>query len=168
MNMRPIVVLACATLALGMVAAPLSAQQASGQTEQPAPAPQAEQLPPPPPFPPMPSSRPSHRFVDVGTHHAGRAHHRAGATHHVSAKRTHHRGRSHASRHAAHKVQPLHLSRKTIRSCHAMSYRQIMRHSSCRALMKQELAAPVHGHRTSHRATHHKASARHHRTRRHS
>jgi hypothetical protein len=51
----------------------------------------------------------------------------------------------------------MHFSTKTIRSCHGMTYRQIMRHNSCRALMKQELAAPAHGHRT----IHHKASANH-------
>jgi len=60
----------------------------------------------------------------------------------------------------------MHFSRKTIRSCHGMSYRQIMRHPSCRALMKQELAAPAHRHRaTHHKATRHKASA--HNARRH-
>ena len=118
-----------------------------------------EQLPPPPPFPPMPSSRPSHRWVDIGNHHASRAHHRARAAH-APARRTHHR-RAHASR-TAHKARAaMHFSKKTIRSCHGMTYRQIMRHSNCRALMKQELAAPAHRHRTSHRAIHHKASANH-------
>jgi hypothetical protein len=170
--MQRILVLACATLAFGMLASPLGAQQAPGgsasPTEQPtadtmppAPPPQAEQLPPPPPFPPMPSSRPSHRWVDTGNHHASRAHHRA-RTAHAPARRTHHR-RTHASRRAAHNARAaMHFSKKTIRSCHGMSYRQIMRRSSCRALMKQELAAPAH----RHRAIHHKASA-HHKTARH-
>ena len=81
-------------------------------------------------------------------------------TAHAPARRTHHR-RTHASR-TAHKARAaMHFSKKTIRSCHGMTYRQIMRHNSCRALMKQELAAPAHRHRTSHRAIHHKASANH-------
>jgi len=38
-----------------------------------------------------------------------------------------------------------------------MTYRQIMRHGSCRALMKQELAATAH--RNRHSTRRHKASA---------
>ncbi|WP_028969558.1 hypothetical protein [Sphingomonas sp. URHD0057] len=164
MIMQRIVVLACATLAFGMSAAPVGAQDVPGgpvpQAAQPAadlpppvPEPQAEQLPPPPPFPPMPSARPSHRWVDVGGHHSSRARHHARKAH-AHATPSKHR-RAHASHRSAHKARPMHFSRKTVRSCHGMSYRQIMRHPSCRALIKQELAAPAH----RHRAAHHKASA---------
>jgi hypothetical protein len=50
-----------------------------------------------------------------------------------------------------------------------MSYRQIMRHSNCRVLMKQELAAAEPRHRHSahrHQATAHKSAGRHHATKR--
>jgi len=171
--MKPVVGLACAAFALAMLGSPLGAQDMPvgpvAQSEQPAPdvappapAPEVEQLPPPPPFPPMPSARPSHRWVDVGGRHASRTRHHARKSHATPSK---HR-RAHAKHRTAHKAKPMHFSRKTIRSCHGMSYRQIMRHPSCRALMKQELAAPAHRHRaTHHKATRHKASA--HNARRH-
>jgi len=166
--MKPVVGLACAAFALAMLGSPLGAQDMPvgpvAQSEQPAPdmappapAPEAEQLPPPPPFPPMPSARPSHRWVDVGRHHASRTRHHARKSHATPSK---HR-RVHAKHRTAHKAKPMHFSRKTIRSCHGMSYRQIMRHPSCRALMKQELAAPAHRHRaTRHKAARHKAAAK--------
>jgi hypothetical protein len=34
------------------------------------------------------------------------------------------------------------FSAKTVRACHAMTYRQILRSSSCRAMITQELSAP--------------------------
>jgi hypothetical protein len=64
-----------------------------------------------------------------------------------TAKRTHAR---HEQREATH------LSKRTIRQCHAMSYKQIMRNSNCRSLMKQELASSEH--RPSHASRHHKSS----------
>jgi len=173
--MKPVVGLARAAFALAVLGSPLGAQDLPGgpvaQTEQPAPdmappapPPQAEQLPPPPPFPPMPSARPSHRWVDVGGHHASGARHSSRKAH-ARAKPSKHR-RAHAKHRSAHKAKPMHFSRKTIRSCHGMSYRQIMRHPSCRALMKQELAAPTHRHRAArHKASAHKAR-RHHSARR--
>jgi hypothetical protein len=162
-HMPRILVLACATLAFALTPSPLRAQaeqQAAAQSVPPAPPPEAQQLPPPPPFPPMPSSRPSHRFVDMGSHRSSRVTHRARpAKHHASASK--HRLHGRARKHAAHKDKPLHLSKRTIRQCHAMTYRQIMRHGSCRALMKQELAASSTKHRASRKATsHHRA--RHH------
>jgi hypothetical protein len=170
--MKHTIVVACAALMLAVLGSPLRAQQAPAQQSvpeaPPPPAPAAETLPPPPPFPPMPSSRPSHRWVDVGGSHASRARHRASATRH-HATRTKHR-RSHAHRQRAHKARPAaHFSRKTIRSCHAMKYSQILRHSSCRALMKQELAATTahrHRHAPHRHATHRHKSASH-RTRHH-
>jgi hypothetical protein len=158
--MQRVVALACAAFALGMFAYPLAAQQTPAQQsipEAPQPAPEAEPLPPPPPFPPMPSARPSHRWVDVGDHHARRARHHAAPTRH-HAKRTQQR-RTHAHHRPTHKVRAMHFSRRTIRSCHGMNYRQIMRHSSCRALMSQELATAAQRH--LHHATHHHGRAAH-------
>ena len=185
--MRPIVVFACAAVTFGMLASPLVAQanedpsplqmaQAAQTSGVPVDAPPAEQLPPPPPFPPMPKADPRHRWVDMGDHHARRTHHAARANRHDArqtkhrkttgttrhhARSTRHERTNHAAHRAAHKAKPMHFSRKTIRLCHGMEYRQIMRHNSCRALMKQELAAPAHRHRTDHpRRTGHKASAK--------
>jgi len=161
--MQRVVALACAALAFGMFGSPLGAQQTPSeqpmpQAAQPPPVPEAEPLPPPPPFPPMPSARPSHRWVDMGERHARRVQH----------PRTHHR-RTHAHHRAAHKARLTHFSRRTIRSCHAMNFRQIMRHSSCRLLMRQELAttaahrhhqATRHHKMAAHRARHHQAVSR--------
>jgi hypothetical protein len=149
--MQRFFVLACVSLAL---ASPVAAQEAAQ------PAPSAEQLPPPPPFPPMPSAKPSHRFVDVGGH--ARAHHASSAR---KARASHKASKGHkvtkghkATRSAVHKEKAVHFSAKTVRSCHAMTYRQIMRSSSCRTMIKQELAAAP-AHRTSHKASaHHKAT----------
>jgi hypothetical protein len=163
-----------------MLASPLAAQEASP------PVSKAEQLPPPPPFPPMPSAKPSHRWVDMGgpsrarskaspaRHHASPVKHDRKA--HASSKsRTSHRARtSHKARGskatASHrpvgKAKPMHFSAKTVRSCHAMTYRQIIRNSSCRAMIKQELAAPAATHRTNHKASAHRAT--HHGTAAHS
>ena len=164
-QMQPILVLACASLAFGMLASPLAAQEAAQ------PVPQAEQLPPPPPFPPMPSSKPSHRWVDVGAPRTSRARSKASPAHHASSAKRNHKARSSDKARTSHKAtashrsvrraKPVHFSAKTVRSCHAMTYRQIMRNSSCRAMIKQELAAPAPTHRTSHKATaHHKAGSR--------
>jgi type IV secretory pathway VirB10-like protein len=177
--MQRVVALACAALAFGMVASPLGAQQAPtqqmGQNEpvprtqqstpeaaQPPPAPEAEPLPPP--FPPMPSARPSHRWVDIGDHHARRVRSHARPRHH-QATRTQHR-RADAHHRPADKARLAgQFSRRTIRSCHGMNYRQIIRHDSCQLLMRQELAATAHRH---HHATHrHKAAAHRHKARHH-
>jgi hypothetical protein len=168
--MQRVVVLACAAIAFGMFGSPLRAQQNGSdqpvssseqpiaQATPPSPPPQAEPLPPP--FPPMPSARPSHRWVDVGDHHSRRVRHHVARRHH-HATRTHHR-RTHARHRPAHKPRLAHFSRRTIRSCHGMTYRQIMRHDSCRLLMKQELSGKAHRH---HRAAHHRTTA--HRARHH-
>jgi type IV secretory pathway VirB10-like protein len=180
--MQRFIMLACAALAFGMFASPLRAQQTPPgepapptqqvaqpmpEQVQPPPVPEAEPLPPPPPIPPMPKARPSHRWVDIGDYYGRRSHHHARRPSHHRA-RTHHR-RTHAHRRPAHKAsRALHFSRRTVRSCHGMTYRQIMRHSSCRALMRQELAAAAHRHRHSahrhraitHRARHHHSARR--------
>jgi hypothetical protein len=170
--MQRLVFLACAAAAFGIFASPLGAQQSPPQQvnepAQPPPAPEAEPLPPPPPFPPMPSARPSHRWVDMGDRRAGRTHHHARSTRHHARSAHHHvarpqHRRTHAHDRSAHKARLAHFSRRTIRSCHAMNYRQIMRHDSCRLLMSQELAARAHRHH--HRAAAHRAR-RHHAVRR--
>ena len=178
--MHRILVLACASLSFGLLASPLAAQETARAASQ------AEQLPPPPPLPPMPSSR--HRWVDVGGHHTSRAasSKASPAGHAASVKRdskkvqasskprmskkdrtsakaskNHKAARSKAiaSRRQARKDKPMHFSAKTVRSCHAMTYRQIIQNSSCRAMIEQELAAPAPKHRASHQASaHHKAA----------
>ena len=164
--MQRVVVLACAIVTFGMLASPLGAQQeppptgqSMSEAAQPAPTPQAE-TPTPPPFPPMPSARPSHRWVVVGDRHARRVH-RHSTRHH--AMRTHQR--THARNLSTHRARSSpHFSRRTIRSCHRMTYSQIMRHGTCRALMKHELAATTHRH---HATRHHHRSRHHHSVRRH-
>src|SRR6185369_14515183 len=71
-HMKRIFVFACASLSFGPLASPLAAQEMAQA------APQAEQLPPPP------SSRPSHRFVDMGGHHPSRARSKASPARHAS------------------------------------------------------------------------------------
>jgi len=163
--MQRIAVLAGAMLTFGMLASPLRAQQSDQSAPAPAPAaplPEAQQLPPPPPFPPMPSAR--HRWVDVGDRHSSRSHHKVSTSHHRATKTKHH-GTKHAGKHKAHKAKPEHFSSRTIRQCHGMSYREIMHHSSCRALMSQELAAASAKGR--HSKAHHKGAAHHKKGRRH-
>jgi hypothetical protein len=176
-------ILACATLAFCLLASPLAAQEAAQ------PVPQAEQLPPPPPFPPMPSSKPSHRWVDMGGHTSRARSKATPARHHASPVKSDRKARSSskarashkankgskatASHRTVHKEKAMHFSAKTIRSCHAMTYRQIIRNSSCRTMIKQELAAAAPKHRTSHkvsarRATHHGTAAHSKTVRRHS
>ena len=125
-----------------------SSQPAPSTSVPPAPPPARDVAPLPPPFPPMPRSRPSHRWVDVRGHHGRRTEHHAKQTSHRKA----HASKRHLSKvHASHRrehaatraVQP---SARLMRRCHKMSYSQIIRNGSCRELMRQELAAPAHRH----------------------
>ena len=84
--MPRVVVIVCALITVGMLSSTGNAQIAAGQVAAapnstavppPPPLPEAEQLPPPPPFPPMPSARPSHRWVDIGDHRRSRSRHAA-------------------------------------------------------------------------------------------
>jgi len=153
-------VLACA--AFMALATPLKAQQAPDPTtpEQtlPPPQPPVSSQPAPdalPPFIPPPRARLYDSYRPAAHHHA-RQHHRRAVHRHVS------RHRRVAIRHrAAQHHRVVHASRLTIRRCHSMTYKQIMRHGSCRALMRQELSAPKH---VRHHARHH---VRHHRSRHH-
>lgn len=172
------IVLACASFSLGILASPAAAQQTApgvqssptqaqpagslSQETQPAPAPEAAPLPPP--FPPMPRSRPSHRWVDVGGHHVRRNQHHSARAHHHPARASHRRSHGLGARASA--------SPRMVSRCHRMSYTQIMQHGSCRALMREELASSSHRHREHsrrHRATTHRAHVvrRHHHSRRH-
>jgi len=151
-------ILAGAAFALAIAGLPASAQQ-------PAPdAAPAEALPEPPPFPPYPPE-PSHRWVDMGEHHARSSHHRA-STHHR--KSTHHRAtRVHHAAHKRHSTRAHHsnarFSTRTVRNCHRMTYKRIMRDNLCRAMMTQDLKKRrTRHHASKHRhAAHHRASAHH-------
>lgn len=154
----------CAALALGLFAMPAAAQQALPGQALPAAQPTAT-TEAPPPFPAMPRARPSHRCVNTcgGTKkatHRPTAHREKAkvsskrSTHERASKErrertsTHHKAtraeRANAASHKAHKSahEPaLHLSSKAIRRCHSATYRQLMKDSQCRALMRQELEA---------------------------
>jgi hypothetical protein len=136
----------------------------------------------------MPSRAPSHRWVDMGDHHRSQTHRRSTA--HVSkahvshrtskaTKRTassHHRTAPHRtskSRHAAvhHKASPA-LSKKAIRRCHSMTYRQLLRHKDCAQLLQTEIKSAAHPkHRLASRKSaarnHHKTATKHHTAVRH-
>ena len=178
--MRHILVLASASLTFGVLASPLAAQQLAEQAGQSTPA---------PPLPPNPSAKPSSRWVDVGGPRTSRLRAEASpARHAASVKRdskvhassksrsgkkdrpSRTANKSHkaapsskatASRRQVSEAKPMHFSAKTIRSCHAMTYRQIMRNSSCRAMIKQELAAPSPKSRTKHQASAGRKAASH-------
>ena len=160
------IVLACAVLSLALLASPTAAQQADSNAPAAPPAPEPYQLPPPPPFPPMPKSDPHHRWVDTGGNRSSAKRHETVRTRHKASTAHRSKTRAHRSKTTAHHAKAkahrtparpaaVHLSRKTIRQCHAMSYKQIMGHKNCRALMQQELAAA-----DRHRATAHKHKAK--------
>lgn len=150
------VILGC--LALLFLTSPLGAQQAP--PDQTVPDQAVPQSPPPstqsptdlPPFIPPPRARLYDNYRTAVHHRA--THHRV-IRHHRRTSRHHATRRHHAARHA------VHFSKRTVRRCHAMAYNQIMRHGSCRVLMKQELLTSTHRH---HPASHHSRSARHHRS----
>jgi hypothetical protein len=174
------IALACAVLALGIIASPSAAQQTlpdqppataqpTGPGEPASPTMQSMPEAPPPPFPPMPRAKPTHRWTG-NVHRAPSEHHHAAQAHHRTTRAD--RRLAHASHRRTHEHhEAVHLSRKTIRQCHAMGYSEIMRHSNCRALMSQELdAASSRHHQAKHRrstALGRKAKARTHHTRHH-
>lgn len=145
--MQPIV-LAWAALSLGILASPLAAQQAAGapppiearylQSVPPAPPPPRARYvaPKPPPFPPMPKTQPHKRSTKAAPHHSSHTSHKAKpARKHVASKRHQATGKSKVKHTKSVRPAKLHLSKKTIRQCHGMNYRQIMTHRYCRALM---------------------------------
>jgi len=151
------IILACAAFML--MATPLSAQQAPPDQSTPDQSVPPSQPPPesqpatdlPPPFVPPPPAR-FYDFHRPARHH-GKAHHTRSAHHHVARHAKTRRHTAHGHRRA------VHASKRTIRRCHGMNYRQIMRNGSCRALMRQELKSSEHRHR---HVSHHHRSVRHH------
>jgi hypothetical protein len=167
-------VLACIALAIALTGSPLAAQQSV-----PSEPPPASELPPPvpqratelpPPFPHYPARAPrehdpnyrksTHAKRSASTHQA-KSHHRS-TTHHKA--KTHHASRTHHKGKTKHHASRMYFSKKTIRQCHAMSYRQIMAHKYCRVMMEQDLdkaGKPKRRASTHHRSTrHHKARHR--------
>jgi hypothetical protein len=148
-----------ATVALGLFASPLAAQQTApaqsvppDQQSQPSvpPAPPPDQQSPPsvppapppdmqaapggpPPFPPMPSRAPRHRWVDMGGHP------RATRTH-QSARHSQHKS-SHKAKPARHRLS---RTEKDIRYCDGLSHRKAMHNRKCVALMKKQKASRAH------------------------
>jgi hypothetical protein len=174
----------CSALSLATLAAPSQAQQSPSVP--PAPPPDVQSSPSvPPPFPPMPTREPRHRFVDMGDHRSSARHRTTRTSHHAthsSRHSTRHSTKSkghetharHGSKHSRHEAAPA-LSKKQIRQCHGMSYRQLLKHSNCAALLQRELKSESHSKRHSHsskavkrkksehhRTTSRKASTRHH------
>ena len=161
------IVMAWAALSLGMVASPLAAQQAGMtpaaietrylQSVPPAPPPPRARYvaPKPPPFPPMPKVQPHKRSTKAATRHSSHTSRKAKPARHLASKP--HRT---TSKHAK-TVRPakVHLSKKTIRQCHGISYKQIMAHRYCRALMQQEISAANQQHKAVKR--HRAATQRH-------
>jgi len=145
------IAIACAALAFAIVASPATAQQTLAEQQL---APPAET--PLPPFPHYPKAEPSHRCVNTcGGHHSS-SHHQA-STHHKSTKAkkaSHKHGKAgHESRH-----QAKHFSKKTIRQCHKMTYKEIMAHRNCRDMMTQDLDKAGHKKTHSKSSKHHKSS----------
>jgi hypothetical protein len=157
---------ACAAVALAILTSPVGAQTVPPDQSPypetsvpPAPPPDRARQPAPelPPFIPPPRAR-------IYDHHRTTAHRRATPHHRPTAHNratAHHRVTAHHVTHSHHPA--VHLSKATMRQCHKMTYRQIMRNSSCRALMSQDLAAAERHHAT----THHRAKTAHHSTKHH-
>jgi hypothetical protein len=171
--------LVCLALAMAVTGSPIAAQQTTpDQPTQPVAPQPASELPPPmpqssteppPPFPHYPARAP--REHDPNYRKSTHAHRRSASSHHA---KTHHRASKHhratthhgaaTQRHAATK----HFSKRTIRQCHRMTYKQIMGHKYCRMMMDQDLETAkkrkqrAH-HSTKHRRTAHRHKAHHYR-----
>lgn len=144
------VVLASPLSAQQMAPDPLAPQTTPDQSSQPPLPPEPQAAPEPlPPFRPLPPIPP--RSSVRAKHHATVTHHRA---RHAPKKARH------AQRVKSHKKAAKHLSRRTIRQCHRMTYRQILRNKNCRELMQDSLqqASAKRHHRGKHP---HKAARRH-------
>lgn len=155
----------------GMVAAasPVAAQHTAPDNQA---APSPDFAPPvpqnsadlPPPFPHYPARAPREHDPNYhpgrhGASHAPSPHRsKAAAHHHSKASKTtathRHSKADHRGKAQAH-VKHQYFSKRTIRQCHGMTYKQIMAHRYCRTMMRQELAAQD-GQRPS--AHHHKSS----------
>lgn len=98
------------------------------------------------------------------TQHRATRHHEDTERHGTAKHRrkAHDRGTTEHQRRSHEHQQPVHASKRTIRQCHGMSYREIMRHSTCRALIRQDLEAADRAH--SQASKRHTKSAAHHRS----
>ena len=155
------IALAGAAFAFAIAPSALTAQQTSPDQQTPQVNQSAPSSTTPPPFPPF-TRAPSHRWVDVGDHHKASTHHHAApARHHAAASESRHGKRSHHKA-SAEREQPVTASKKTIRRCHNLTYKQIMQQSTCRALMKQDLEASdrKHSKASHHRTEHHNGKHR--------
>jgi hypothetical protein len=74
------------------------------------------------------------------------------ASKHIKADKT---SKASANHRTDRKDKGPHFSAKTVRSCHAMTYRQILRSSSCRAMISEELSGS-----SGRAASRHKAAAK--------
>jgi hypothetical protein len=157
-----LVVLAGAALAFTLLGSPAATQQAPGTATPGEVQPQSPPPTEPPPFPPYPPE-PSHRWVDLGEHHARSSHHHRPTRHHAAARRHRH---AHAH-HAIHKrYRSSRFSARTIHRCHRMTYKLIMRDNLCRAMMTRDLKKARHRHHALHRrasAHRHRHTVHHHR-----
>jgi hypothetical protein len=70
---------------------------------------------------------------------------------------THHASRAHHERKAQRRATHQHFSKSTMRRCQRMTYKQIIQHSNCRAMMKQDLEGAAHSRHHGHvrRSAHH-------------
>ena len=166
--MKPIA-LGSLIFVLSVLSTPLQAQQSDVQSQS-ADQPAQNYIPPPPP----PSPHERNRWVDVGSSRATSVRRHTIKQHHDVAPepkvRKHEKRAVHEkhSKHARQKGAPERpeaapVSKRTIRMCHKLTYKQIMQQSSCRDLMKQDLETADH--RPSHAS--HRDSKHHHASRRH-
>lgn len=162
----------------GMVAAasPVAAQQVTPDNQAAPQQPTPPELAPPvlqnsadlpPPFPHYPVRAPREHDPNYhpGRHKVSRAQSPNGskaAAHHAKARKTTAtRGRakaSHRGKAKAHATRQ-YFSKRTIRQCHGMTYKQIMAHKNCRTMMQQELAAQPSHHTKSRKTNHSRKSA---------
>ena len=177
--MKPIA-LGGLVFALSVVSTQIEAQQTPSDVQsQSADQPAQNYVPPPPP----PSPHERNRWVDVGGSRAASARHHAVKQHHDIAPEPKHAAHERREKHEAHETREAHgkhskharhesamerpeavpASKRTIRMCHKLTYTQIMKQSSCRDLMKQDLdsAEQRHSHVSQRGSKHHHASRRH-------
>src|SRR5690349_2721206 len=153
--------LGCAILAFGILGSPVAAQQAPADqavaSAQVPTQPQSQPLPEPPPFPPLHKAKPNHRTVNLGKdypawssqrsskakRHTASTHKSSSSSHHKATSSRHHSAKADrkkaSARHTSSHHETVDASRKTIRASQPKSYSLIMKNSSSRALMRQDL-----------------------------
>jgi hypothetical protein len=160
-----------AVAAMVATASPLAAQQTTPDGQAAPQQPPTDLAPPvprsstelPPPFPHYPARKPREHDPNYhpGKHRAAHAQssHRSKATHHVV--KAHHQAKTSHRAAPQRQAKRQYFSKRTIRQCRAMSYKQIMAHRYCRTMMKQELAAQPTHHAQHRKAAHSSESRRH-------